>query len=140
MASSRRRKPKKPPEIPVASFADMAFLLIIFFVLISSFNKVKGFVSDLPSGQVSQQQQRGDIPTVVVDPGAVRLNDTSVTMDELRQRLKGLNLNTRTNADERIVILESSAGIDYQSYFGAMAAINSAGGIVAIVKEDGDKK
>jgi biopolymer transport protein ExbD len=138
---SRRKVLKKAPDIPIASFSDLAFLLIIFFVLTASFNKARGFVSDLPSGQVAQQQdQRGEMPTVVIDPGAIRLNDTAVTMDELRKRLLGLNLGARTNAAARIVILESTAGVDYQSYFETMSAIANAKGIVAIVKEGGEKK
>ena len=68
-----RRKEKRELEIPTDSVSDIAFLLIIFFILTTTMSKLTGFTAELPSGAASQQQaaktdaktdvnSRGDCP------------------------------------------------------------------------------
>jgi biopolymer transport protein ExbD len=134
--AGRRRKPKQMPEMPVASFSDIAFLLLIFFILTTSFSKTQGFLSDLPSGEVAKTTKKGETPTVFVDIGSLKFNDQAITVDELRKRLKGLKLAEKEKQEDRIVIMESASGVDYETYFRAMSTITAAGGVIAIVKEE----
>jgi biopolymer transport protein ExbD len=134
--AGRRHKSKRMTDVPVSSFSDIAFLLLIFFILVTTFDKTRGFVSELPSGQITQQTQKGDTPTVEIQSGELRFNDNPVTLPELEERLAELKLPGKEVEGQKLVIMESSAGVDYQTYYGVMAAITNAGGIIAIAKED----
>ena len=123
-------------DVPVSSFSDIAFLLLIFFILVTTFDKTRGFVSELPSGQISEQTQKGETPTVEIQAGELRFNDNPVTLDELGERLDELKFPDKAAEAQKLVIMESSAGVDYQTYYGVMAAITNAGGIIAIAKAD----
>ncbi len=58
MARKRRRHRRDHgcDDIPVASFSDIAFLLIIFFILATTLAKTRGFITELPSGEKSEKQ------------------------------------------------------------------------------------
>ena len=50
----RRRRPRRSieSEIPTSSTGDIAFLLIIFFMVTASFAVTKGLTFDLPGGEI----------------------------------------------------------------------------------------
>jgi biopolymer transport protein ExbD len=82
-----RRHPH--PEIPLVSTADVAFLLLIFFLSTTILNVERGIVLALPG-----PQERIALPAethvadVVVGPdGAIRLGDVRVPADRLRGAL-----------------------------------------------------
>jgi biopolymer transport protein ExbD len=58
-------------------------------------------------------------------------------MQELRRRLAALHLH-RKSEDEKVVLLEAHGDVEYQSYFDVMASISAAGGVTAILQEEGD--
>jgi biopolymer transport protein ExbD len=133
-----RRKEKKDLEIPTDSVSDIAFLLIIFFILTTTLSKLAGFTAELPSTDSSKQQAAktdAKTPTVHLANGKLLFNEQEVAMPVLRDRLLDLRLGTK-QGEERIVLLEAAGKTDYQTYYEAMAAISAAGGVVAIVQED----
>ncbi len=130
----KRKKHKSIPDIPVSSFSDIAFLLIIFFILTTTMTKEKGFMTDFPSGQVSMQAAQKN-PTVAVSDSDIRLNDRPVTHEQLFQKLLALKLGAKEKEQDRLVILETQGSLSYQRYYGVMATIAQASGVVAIVKE-----
>ena len=131
---ARRKKDKVPTDIPVASFSDIAFLLIIFFILVTTMSVEKGFTTDFPSGQVTARSAQ-KTPTVMLTSSEIRFNDRPVTQEQLAQKLAELKLAEREKEEERLVIMESEGSISYQRYYNVMATIAQAGGVVAIVKE-----
>lgn len=136
MALARRRE-QRELEIPTDSVSDIAFLLIIFFILTTTLNKLAGFTAELPSAAANQQQAKSDskTPTVQLANGKLLFDEREVSMAALRERLLDLRLASR-QGEERIVMLEAAGKVDYQTYYEVMAAISSAGGVVAIVEED----
>ncbi len=48
-------KKHRSGEIPVGSFSDIAFLLIIYFLLATTLVKVKSITADMPSGEKQSQ-------------------------------------------------------------------------------------
>lgn len=136
MALARRRE-KRDLEIPTDSVSDIAFLLIIFFILTTTLNKLSGFTAELPSAAASQQQAKSDAktPTVQLASGKLLFDEREVSIAALRERLLDLRLANR-QGEERIVMLEAAGKVDYQTYYEVMAAISAAGGVVAIVEED----
>jgi biopolymer transport protein ExbD len=131
------RKEKRDLEIPTDSLSDIAFLLIIFFILTTTLSKLTGFTAELPSAAASQQQAvktDAKTPTVQIANGKLLFNDQQVSPAALRERLLDLQL-ARKQGEEKIVMLETAGKASYQTYYEAMAAISAAGGIVAIVEE-----
>jgi biopolymer transport protein ExbD len=131
-----RRKEKRELEIPTDSVSDIAFLLIIFFILTTTLAKLTGFTAELPSAAASQQAAKTDAktPTVQLTNGKLLFNEQEVSMEVLAERLLDLRLGDK-QGEEKVVMLEAAGKVDYQTYYAAMAAISAAGGVVAIVEE-----
>jgi biopolymer transport protein ExbD len=62
-------------------------------------------------------------------------NEKQIDMRELRKQLAELKLPEKTE-NERVVLLEASGNVTYQSYFDVMASISAAGGVTAILQEE----
>jgi len=138
MAKHRKKKGTTGEDIPVASFSDVAFLLIIFFLLATTLQKVSGFKTELPAGEKAEQQAE-EMPTVTLKGGHVYLNENAQplrSITELRQKLIDLKLPEKKSKDDRIVTLETVGFVEYQQYFEAMSVITAAGGYIGIVRED----
>ncbi len=132
-----KRRQLSESDIPVASFSDLAFLLIIFFLLATTFAKQTGFISDIPSGEPGQAQETKTL-TVALTEDRITFNDQTVTVDQLRRKLDAAKLKEK-KGDDKIVLLSASGRVRYQDYFNVMAHINAAGGAVAIQREEDAK-
>ncbi|MFM9194476.1 MAG: ExbD/TolR family protein [Planctomycetia bacterium] len=133
-----KRKEKKDLEIPTDSVSDIAFLLIIFFILTTTLSKLSGFTAELPSANASDKQAAktdAKTPTVQLGNGKILFNDQEVSVATLAERLLDLQLAGKQGED-KVVLLEAVGKVDYQSYYEILAAISAAGGVVAIVEED----
>jgi len=132
MAIGRRKDGSgREPEIPTASFADIAFLLIVFFVLATTLAVTKGFVAEIPQGEKTQDKQE-KTTTVTLADGRITLNDAEVSLRELRRRLGQMELGKLPPA-QRIVLLEPLGQDKWQGFFEVWSAIADAGGEVVIV-------
>lgn len=138
MPGRRRKKVKKskggPPDIPVSSFSDIAFLLIVFFIVATTLEQMTGVVTDIPAGEKSQEQT-DKTPTVQIHGDKVTFNERTMDINGLRGELRGLRLHSK-KGEAKIVLLEAKGDVSYQTYFAAMTAISAGGGMIAIVKED----
>ena len=131
----KHRKHRRESEIPVGPFSDIAFLLIIFFILATTLVQVSGVLTDIPSGQQSEQKQDDKTPTVKLQGDRVTFNDNQVDIKQLRSRLAKLKLSQKAG-DAKVVLLEASGSVKYQTYFDVMASISDAGGVTAILQEE----
>ena len=134
MARKQRGRGGDDSEVPVQSFADIAFLLIIFFILATSFTQLMGVETDMPSGKKAEKKaEKTNI--VNIHNGEMTFNDKGVSVRELRKRLDGLGLKTKKGED-RIVMLEATGKVTYQQYYQVVTAISASGGVIAIVEEE----
>ena len=131
----KSEKKHRSGEIPTDSFSDIAFLLIIYFLVATTLVKVKSITADLPAGEKSTQAQSEKTPIINLRGAEVFFNDKRMEMAELNQRLAALDLPGK-EGDKRVIMLESAKGTPYQSYFEALAAISANGGVVAIVEDE----
>lgn len=132
---SRQEKKHRSGEIPTDSFSDIAFLLIIYFLVATTLVKVKSITADLPAGEKSTQAQSEKTPIINLRGAEVFFNDKRVEMPELNERLAALELPNK-EGEKRVIMLESAKGTPYQNYFQALAAISANGGVVAIVEDE----
>jgi biopolymer transport protein ExbD len=131
----RRRRSHGCDEIPVASFSDIAFLLIIFFILATTLAKTRGFITELPSGEKSEKPPE-KTTTVQLNSGVLRINDDVVDLKQLKQKLLDMKLHARSG-DDKVVMFEATGRVDYQEYYEIMAVVARAGGSICIVREEG---
>ncbi|MBI3987286.1 MAG: biopolymer transporter ExbD [Lentisphaerae bacterium] len=135
MRISVKKRQLDNDDIPTASFSDLAFLLIIFFILTTALTPQTGFVSELPSGQQGETQQT-KTPILALHDGRMQFDDQEIQRRELRGRLAGLGLAAKQGQD-KIVMLSADGKVSYQEFYEAMVAIHQASGVVAIVREEG---
>ena len=101
------RKQRVTNTIPTASMADIAFLLLIFFMATTIFKMEDGLEVTLPRAETAQHQQRERIMHVWVDKGGrISINDRLVRVDQVEEIVKGVlrgrpDLVVAFNADDR---------------------------------------
>ena len=132
---SKQEKKHRSADIPTDSFSDIAFLLIVYFLVATTLVKVKSITADLPAGEKSTQTQSEKTPIINLRGAEIFFNDKPMKMDELNQRLAALDLPSQ-DGEKRVIMLESAKGTPYENYFQALAAISSNGGVVAIVEDE----
>jgi biopolymer transport protein ExbD len=136
MAKRKVKQRTNAEDIPISSFSDIAFLLNIYFILVTSLQQISGFVAAIPSADKVATQATSEVaPTVQLHSGSITMNDQYMTMDEFRAKLTTMNLPTK-QGDGKVVVIEATGTVPYQQYFEVMSSITKAGGVVGIVKED----
>ncbi len=78
------RKSKAASEIPTASMADIAFLLLIFFMVSTTFRREQNRHLNFPKAEETQKidEKRKNILHVWIEPdGKVFINDRLIPMD-----------------------------------------------------------
>ena len=113
----KKRASRVSPEIPTASMADIAFLLIVFFLVTTTMNQDKGLSLHLPPVGETKEVQEKNILNVWInarDQVAFFENDqlTPVLFDELKNRIEG---RLRAN-DKLIVSLKTERGATYRTF------------------------
>lgn len=137
MSRKRYSKEKKhrSGSIPTDSFSDIAFLLIIYFLIATTLVKVKSITADLPTGEKTTQAQSDKTPIVNLRGVEIFFNDKKVSIELLNERLAELDLANKEPA-KRVIMLESTKGTPYDNYFKALATISANQGVVAIVEDE----
>lgn len=132
-----RKRPYQEPEINLASLVDIAFLLLIFFILTTTFTKTSGNQLRIPSGSTGAAAQQEKQLTVTLRPGEIRYGEDSRLVDLPTLRLLLLQENFAAKAPaQRIVILDAEQSVSYDEYFQVMMAIAKANGVVALVDQE----
>lgn len=70
-----------------SSLTDIVFLLIIFFLLTSSFVIQPGIKVQLPKAEQAEQEPRGNIVISITEKGSIYLNDELVSIETLGGKL-----------------------------------------------------
>jgi biopolymer transport protein ExbD len=132
---AKHRKERRSAEVPLAAFSDIAFLLIIYFLLATTLVQISGVETEIPSGEKAESKEEKDPPTVQLQGERILYNEHRVDMKELRGKLANLSLHNKTG-NAKVVLLEAGGNVTYQNYFDVMASISEAGGVTAILQEE----
>ena len=135
-----KRKEQANTEIDVGSFSDIAFLLIIFFILTTTFVKIAGNKIEIPSGSDSESdaEQKQIAITLKADSIGYGEDTKDLSMDELRLALAKEKFKTK-EPDARMVVLETDGAVLYERYFQVVMAINESGGVMTLIDHAGGK-
>lgn len=120
---------------------DMAWNLLIFFVVLADPSAETGRSQQIPSAkdENTTPQTTESIKVDLRDPAKTNnkliFNGEPITMDELPGKLEPL-LKEKKTAEERVVVLQQTKDTPYSWYVLATAKIEQAGGVVALQLEE----
>ena len=123
--------------MPIASMGDIAFLLIIFFLLLSEFAKDKDLPIDLPASRQVKKNEVVVAARVAVDAdGSIYFDGDRV--DNAKDVEWGVRaLLSKTVSDEqRHVQFKCDASLSKETFAPVLKAIAEAGGIIEAVGEE----
>jgi biopolymer transport protein ExbD len=125
-------------EVDLNSLVDIAFLLILFFLLATTFLKLAGEKVQIPAGGQSSAQSKS--VTVLLSTTGVRYceDKTPMTVDDLRARLLAEKLGEK-EPSQRLVILECARDVPYADYYRVVMTITQAGGVLALIDTGEDR-
>ncbi len=86
MKLTNNLKPKI--NIDITPLVDVVFILLIFFMVTSTFLELPGMKLDLPSAQTSKGQSAKELTLFLTKKGNILLGKESVSLKQLPQRLK----------------------------------------------------
>ena len=136
MKTSRKKKRRKV-QVPIASMGDIAFLLIIFFMLLSEFSKDKDLPIELPrSDQVKKTEVVVVARVAMAADGVIYFDGDQV--DSAKDIEWGVRaLLSKTVADEqRHVQFKCDASLSKEQFEPVLKAIAEGGGIIEAVGEN----
>ena len=135
-----KRKDHGDGAIDVGSFADIAFLLIIFFILTTTFVKIAGNKIEIPSGSADESESEQKQLSITLSADSITYGEDakSIGIDELRQALEKEKFETK-EPDDRMVILEADGEVLYERYFQVVMAISDADGVLTLIDHAGGK-
>ena len=133
-----KRKDHGDGAIDVGSFADIAFLLIIFFILTTTFVKIAGNKIEIPSGSADESESEQKQLSITLSADSITYGEEakSISMDELRVVLAKEKFETK-EPDARMVILETDGEVLYERYFQVVMAIDDSGGVLTLIDHAG---
>jgi biopolymer transport protein ExbD len=127
------RRKRIQPMIPIASMGDIAFLLIIFFLLTSQM-KESHIELELPANPLLEEMEPTHVSIAVDDTGQVYLEGIAIHLDSLEPGVSAL-LEDRTDPT---VIVRIDKKLAYAEYGPVIQAVSEAGGDVVLVGERGE--
>lgn len=122
---------------------DVAFLLIIFFIVATTLVKPEGRRVDIPSAASDKKQQEAKNLTVNLLPREIRFGEDEQNMKVIsypafRKDLAGRNLE-QLDQQKRMIVVNIAEGVPFDSFYKIVTAISQAGGIVTLVEEETDE-
>jgi biopolymer transport protein ExbD len=101
------KQQKVQGKVPTSSMADIAFLLLIFFMTTTIFKMEDGLPVTLPRAETSQKQQREMVMRIWINrAGNISINDKLIAVDNIEAVIITMlqekpNLIVAFNADDR---------------------------------------
>ena len=122
----KRRDNREEGEIPTAGMADIAFLLLIFFLLVTTINVDTGIGMTLPPKLEDQDpppvKERNLFNILVNAQGDLLVEDQPANISQLRQRVKahvtnfGEEPDLSVSPDDAVISIKTDAQTPYDTY------------------------
>ena len=121
-------------EPPSSAATDIAFILMIFFLVCASVQPGTGREQTIPRSEEEEQTQKSNNIEVSISPGAVVVDGEPIPTHRLRRKLEGM-LAGKDKEEDRVVIVQSSPRTNYQHWVKVTSIIEKAGGIITLQLE-----
>ena len=129
-----RRRRAKLKEIPSASMADIAFLLLVFFLVTTTISMDQGIGQLLPAiGEETKVNPKNITNVLVRADGLVMLDEEVVSLTQLRTKIKTM----LGQNDALIVSVKTHHQTKHQDYINVLDQLKQAGATrVSIAEPD----
>ena len=130
----KKKKEREGGEIPTASMADIAFLLLIFFLVTTTINVDTGIGMTLPPKLDENQEpppvrERNMLKILVNTEGRVLIEDRPSAIPRVREEVKkhtlneGVDPNYAESMAKAVVSLKTDRQTPYDTYIGVLDEI-----------------
>ena len=113
-----RRRNRETPSLDMTSTADISFMLLIFFLMVSSMDVDRGITRLLPPSDNKKQEMQVEreklIALGITAENRLTLNGEPVDMAQIRPRVASLVIQI---GEEHLISIESDPTADYNTYF-----------------------
>lgn len=127
----KRREDREEGEIPTAGMADIAFLLLIFFLVTTTINVDTGIGMTLPPKLDPEQKpppvkQRNLFKVLVNAQGELLIEEEPARIGQLRSRVKkhvqnyGENPELSESPDDAVISIKTDAKTPYKTYINVL--------------------
>ena len=123
-------------EIPMASMADIALLLIIFFMLTSTFLRDMGLEVELPVATTSKENAPSEVSVTVTADGRIFLNGKETALEGVPAQLA----DAFGDAEERVVTLRGDTDARYGLMVELMDMANRNEAYLVVATEKAKRK
>ena len=131
-----KKRNKREAEIPSSSMADIAFLLLIFFLVTTTIDADKGIYTQLPPKLDKQEppeiRQRNLLNVLVAADGNVLVDNELTQISQIRPLVKRHVLNNGQDPDlsespqKAVVSFKTERGLRYDTYIEVLDELKSA--------------
>jgi biopolymer transport protein ExbD len=120
---------------PSSASSDIAFILIIFFLVCASVQPETGVAQDLPRTEEKQDtRDQSRNLEVSITPGSIVLNGDPLQFPEFSERLAAA-LSGKDREADRVVVLKSAPDTPYDRWIDVSQAVTRAGGVITLQLE-----
>ncbi|RJP22380.1 MAG: biopolymer transporter ExbD [Candidatus Abyssobacteria bacterium SURF_5] len=110
-----RERRRKKPAINITSLIDVMFLLLIFFMVSTTFAEHPGIKLELPKAKTGEPNTLDPLVLTLTKAGDMFLNDVAVDEEQLRVRLK-----SASNRPDASLVLRADKDVPYGFVIHAM--------------------
>ncbi len=123
-------------EPPSSATGDIAFNLIVFFLVCASVQPDRGRLQVLPTSETAdEKQQQTENIEVQLTRTAVLVNGDAVPLARFPAQIKAA-LAAKKTPSEKVVIVKSRPDTPYHHWIRVTATIEDAGGIITLQLEE----
>ncbi len=106
MRRRHRISERESAEIDLTSMMDVVFIMLIFFIVTTSFVKEAGIEINRPTAASAERQERGNIMIAVSESGAIWIDQRQVDLRAVRANVERL----RAENPEGAVVIQADEG------------------------------
>ena len=121
-----RQVRRELPALNLTPLIDIVFLLLIFFMVTTSFSRETRLLVSLPEASGSAENAAESIEVLVDREGGYAINGSRLVNAEVDSLVRGLELESGGDVS-LLVVLVADAEVQHQSVVTAMEAIGRAG-------------
>lgn len=132
-----KRHKAPAPHIPFISLADIAWQIIIFFLVAATFAQSYSLSVPMPTASPGNKVSLAKTINVKAGEAGVTVNGVNIASVELQSYIASL-LTGKTSDEDRAVILYPEEDLPFQKMADVLYSIQKAGGIVVISEERRD--
>lgn len=111
------------PDVNLTPLIDVVFLLLIFFMVSSTFIEHPAIQLDLPRASAAEKSQVDSLRLAITPEGEVYLDGEAIALSELSERLRQV----MAENPEQVLILEADRRVGYGTVIEAIDLARQAG-------------